>query len=262
MTRRYCLAALATTLCAMYGQPCFGRAWSMTEIAAAAAPQTLAIMATVGSRSVRAGQQETLTAVVRSSRYRRYLGPSLVDFEVDDSRGARVFQAVRKVQLRPDRPVTVIQTFTPANSALAGTYYFKIGVFSADWKRRYIWVNDAQSSEIRGQTLPRITATGTIPAQRVYPRQAVTLTAGVSLRGRSLSNLLIDIEIYHGSTKVYQRGITGIRLLANSVTRVTERWIVPAKTPMGTYVMRVVAFGSHWSPLYAWNGNAMTFMVA
>lgn len=259
MIRRHYLAALLVALCATCGQLQLNHVWSPALVAEAASAPALSVTASVRFNSIRIGQKERLIAVVRS---KTALGRSLVDFEVDDRRGARVYQGVKVVTIGANRPVTVSQTFVTAPSDFAGTYYFKIGVFSANWKRRYVWVNDAKSFTIHGRVLPHISAAGTIPAQRVYPRQAVTLTARVSLRGPTQSNLLIDIEIYHGATKVYQRGITGIRLVANSVTSVTNRWVVPANAPRGAYVMRVGVFGSRWSPLYAWNGNAMTFTVA
>lgn len=89
-----------------------------------------------------AGQTETLSATVGTNYD---IGLVLVDLEVYDSAGKKVFQQTQNVTLRAGTPITVAKPFVPAASAARGAYTYKIGVFGLNWTPSYTWNNSAGS---------------------------------------------------------------------------------------------------------------------
>ncbi len=101
--------------------------------------------AKVSAATVRAGQGETITATVRSSKK----SVALVDIEVYDSGGHKVFQRYWDLQTFK---AGVNRNFSttwsiPAGTA-PGTYTVKVGVFAPNWASQYAWNNGAKTFTI------------------------------------------------------------------------------------------------------------------
>lgn len=85
------------------------------------------------------GQTETLYATLEANNG---LGAVLVDLEVYDASGKKIFQQTRNVTLQAGRPITVSQHYALPGSMAPGTYTYKIGVFGPNWAPMYTW-NDS-----------------------------------------------------------------------------------------------------------------------
>jgi hypothetical protein len=92
------------------------------------------------------GQTETLSATVQANYD---IGTVLMDMEVHDSAGKKVFQQTRDVTLHAGTPVTVSQPYVVAASAAPGSYSYRIGVFGLNWTPTYTWNNSAGSFTVR-----------------------------------------------------------------------------------------------------------------
>jgi hypothetical protein len=92
------------------------------------------------------GQTETLSATVQANYD---IGTVLVDLEVHDSAGKKVFQQTQDVTLHAGTPVTVSQRYVVATSVAPGSYSYRIGVFGLNWTPNYTWNNSAGSFTVR-----------------------------------------------------------------------------------------------------------------
>ena len=98
------------------------------------------------------------------------------------------------------------------------------------------------------QSTPTSGSTG----QSLTYRAMVTETTGMT------SGDVIDIEIYQGSTRVYQRAFTGQDFAAGQSRTYTDSWIPDSA---GTYTIKIGIFSSGWATLYSWNDAAASVAV-
>ncbi len=101
-------------------------------------------------------------------------------------------------------------------------------------------------------------ASGNPPS--VAPGGAVTLTAFVRCAEGSLTEGLIDFEVYNSSgAKVGQQFWSGESFAPGQEKSYTFAWTAPAAP--GTYTLKVGVFGTNWNPMYHWNWDAGTVTV-
>ena len=104
------------------------------------------------------------------------------------------------------------------------------------------------------------TATASVSPSTVAAGAAATITSNVTCTGGSLSNGIVDVEVYNASgTKISQTYWTGQNFSTNQQQTYTWNYTVPTTT--GTYTVKVGVFNSTWATNYYWNGNAATFTV-
>lgn len=108
---------------------------------------------------------------------------------------------------------------------------------------------------------PTFTSSATANPSTVAPGAAVTITASVTCATNSLTNGVVDVEVYNsGGTKVGQNYWTGQSFTTGQNRQYTWNWTAPTTT--GTYSIRVGVFDSTWANNYHWNASAGTLTVA
>ena len=100
---------------------------------------------------------------------------------------------------------------------------------------------------------PALTSSASVSPAAPTQGAATTITAAVHNMGGALSGAIVDIEIYQGGTKVFQKFYEGESLAAGADKTYTAAWTPGAP---GTYTIHVGVFASGWSRLYAWNAAA------
>ncbi len=110
-------------------------------------------------------------------------------------------------------------------------------------------------------TSPTFTSSASAAPATVAPGASTTITTTVTCTGGSLSNGIIDLEIYNASgTKVAQQYWTAQSFASNGARTYTYAWTAPSAT--GAYSVRVGVFGASWAPNYHWNASAATVTVS
>lgn len=261
--RRICVATLRLAMCGICVQLTIVHSlhdtpWPSTSVQASAAPLQVTVAGQVDPYAVRVGQRQTFKAVVWSNAN---LGRVLVDFEVHNQLGLKVFEAVQTVLVRANQYLTVRQAYSPARGSFADVYQLKIGIFSTNWKRLYVWNDDAAPLQVRGRSRPHIITTGGAVPSFAYRGNTVKLTARISIKRADVSMFLVDMELYQGGVQIHKYVNPTAHVTRNRVTNVSTHWVVPPNARSGPYIMKIGIFGPHWSPLYTWNDRAATFVV-
>jgi hypothetical protein len=102
------------------------------------------------------------------------------------------------------------------------------------------------------------TTTGSANPSNANVGQQVSVTANVTQTSGSSSGIIVDMEVYQGSTKVYQTFQGG-----QSFTQGQTKPFTASFTPnsAGTYTFKIGVFNSDWSQNYTWNNSAATITV-
>lgn len=212
----------------------------------------------VGYPTLKGGEVQPLHALVESNDD---MGTTLIDFEVYDAANRKVFQTTRNVDLSANTPVAVTEPYTLPANASGGIYTFKLGVFGPNWNPSYAWVAAARF-QVSGPPPAQITATGSVSPATVPRGATATFTAIVLAGGNSLSQALVDIEVYSSSgARLCQRVTNDVTIPKDGSVRITAHCAIPSDQATGAYVEKIGVFGANWSPLYVWNDNAASFVV-
>jgi hypothetical protein len=102
------------------------------------------------------------------------------------------------------------------------------------------------------------TATGSATPGSPTAGQQVTVTANVTETAGSSSGDIIDMEVYQGGTRVFQKFVGG-QNFSNGQTQTYTGTFTPSSA--GTYSFKIGVFNSDWSKTYIWNDNAATITV-
>lgn len=100
---------------------------------------------------------------------------------------------------------------------------------------------------------PALTSSAAVSPASPAQGSSTTITATIHNIGGSLSAAIVDIEIYQGGAKVFQKFYEGETLSAGADKAYTATWTAGAP---GTYTIHVGVFAAGWSQLYAWNAAA------
>ena len=119
-------------------------------------------------------------------------------------------------------------------------------------------------------TPPPVTST---PAPLTFTFNSAAVSASTVARGgtetfsaaiaanRSVSNELIDVEVYNASgTKVWQTWQSPVSFSANTLRQFTAAWTIPSTQATGTYTLKLGVFTTAWS-FQAWDDSAATFTI-
>ncbi len=193
---------------------------------------------------------------------------SIIDFEVFNASGARVYQTYQSgVNLAANSAQTFTAAWPVPLSQAAGAYSVDIGVFSQNWASRYAWAAPATSFQVTAAlptNTPLPTATSTqvavsvssvaVNPSTVSASSSAALSAKVTTAG-AMASSIIDFEVFDASgTRQYQTYQTGVNLAANATQSFSAAWPVPASTAPGTYTLDVGVFNQWWSYRFAWTG--------
>jgi len=112
-----------------------------------------------------------------------------------------------------------------------------------------------------GAATPAFASSASGSPSTVNPGATTTITTTVTCTTSSLTNGIVDLEIYNpAGTRVVQQFWTAQSFTTNQSRNYTYVWTAPATT--GTYSLRVGVFGAGWTPNYHWNASAGSVTVA
>jgi hypothetical protein len=101
----------------------------------------------------------------------------------------------------------------------------------------------------------------TASANPSSPQQSanVAITANVTNTGGTLSNGIVDVEVYNqAGSKVFQQFFSGVTINSGQTSSFTANWTAGSA---GAYKVAVGIFNSDWTQNYSWNGNATAINV-
>ena len=84
----------------------------------------------------------------------------------------------------------------------------------------------------------------------------------VNVASNKTTNALVDVEIYNGSTKSFQRFWDGQPFTANVSRQLTATWTVPASEATTVHVVKVGVFGPGWNGMAFWSDDVARITVA
>jgi hypothetical protein len=227
--------------------------------AAAAQPASsdLNVVAHFDKASVKVGETATVTASVSSGA----ATTALVDLEVYDQKGTKVFQKFFDGQALPAGQVKEFSaSWTPSVTVTGGTYMAKVGIFAPNWGAVYAWNDKAADISVTNPSPPNLSSSVSLtPGPSVVAGNQVSVTATIG--SATALAVLVDVEIYDGrGGKVFQKAFDNQNLAAGSSTDFSAAWTAPS-TP-GAYTVKVGLFSPGWGTLYTWNDSAASITVS
>ncbi len=207
-----------------------------------------------GNNSVQVGQGSSYQISVSDGG--NALADGLVDVEVHDASGAKVYQQFFSNQnFNAGQSQSYNISWTPPS---AGAYTLQVGVFSANWSSVLYWTTamtlQASAATPKFSSAVNIVQSGTVG-------QPVQLGFNVQDTGNaSVSNAIVDMEVENASgAQVYQRYAQGQNFGAGQTQSYGVAW-TPASA--GTYTVSVGVFSANWSSVLYWNGVTHTTIAA
>ena len=207
--------------------------------------------------TVAAGETTTITASVTSGA----ATTALVDFEVYDGKGAKVFQKFFDGQaLAAGQAKEFSASWSPPVSVTNGMYTAKVGIFAPNWATLYTWNDKAAEISVTNPSPPNLSSSVTVsPGTALVAGGEATVTATVS--SATALPVLVDVEIYDAKGgKVFQKAFDNQSLAAGASRDFSAQWTVPQAA--GTYTVKVGLFSPGWGTVYAWNDSAASITVA
>jgi len=98
----------------------------------------------VSSRAVASGKNVTFTSIFQNPTS----AVVIVNFEVYDSHGTRVYQSASSNIFVAAGEHKISRPWTVPYGTVAGQYTVAFGVFSRDWKDVLLWVNPASTFDV------------------------------------------------------------------------------------------------------------------
>ena len=189
----------------------------------------------------------------------------------------------------------------PANEATT-VHVVKVGVFGPGWNGVAHWNDDAaritvaasgvsttvapstptttttmkpttttQATTTTTTTMPPSTTsaptatngwTTSVTVDRTQVERGGAVTVTVNVASNKTTNALVDVEIYNGSTKSFQRFWDGQPFTANVSRQLTATWTVPASEATTVHVVKVGVFGPGWNGMAFWSDDVARITVA
>lgn len=201
------------------------------------------------------GGTSTLTTTVTGVG--RSLTNGIVAVEVYNGDGVRVAQQDWSGQnIASGASATYTYAWT-APSAV-GAYTVKVGVWGAGWTPTYHW--NARAASV-GVAAPDFESAADASPATIAPGTATTVGVNVTTTGGTISNAIVDLEIFEpAGTRVYQKSWSGQTLTHGTTSTYAQAWTAPATT--GSYRVKVGVFGAGWTPTHHWNSDADSIVVA
>jgi hypothetical protein len=237
--------------------------------------------ASASPSSVAQGTSTSLTASVTSSA----AATALVDLEVYDTAGTKVFQ-----QAWDNQSFTAGQTRTfsapwqVSTTAATGTYTLALGVFSPAWGTLYSWNASAGALTVKTSVpatstpTPLPTSTPTATATSAGTQPSYTTGASVSpssvkrgspasitasVKSGTATSVLVDVEVYDSAgQKVFQQAWDNQSFTAGQTRTFTAAYTPAASAATGTYTVMIGVFSPGWGTLYSWNSSAAALTIS
>src|SRR5256886_9209547 len=225
--------------------------------AAQPASGSVNVAARFDRHTVAAGETTTITASVTSGA----ATTALVDFEVYDGKGAKVFQKFFDGQaLAAGQAKEFSASWSPPVSVTNGMYTAKVGIFAPNWATLYTWNDKAAEISVTNPSPPNLNSSVTVsPGTALVAGGEATVTATVS--SATALPVLVDVEIYDAKGgKVFQKAFDNQSLAAGASRDFSAQWAVPQAA--GTYTVKVGLFSPGGGTGYAWNDNAASIPVS
>ena len=220
-----------------------------------------------GTGSATPGSAAPGTPVIMSIALRASCAvAALLDFEVYDGSGHKVWQSWQDNQSLTGQAQTFKATWTPPATQAAGTYTLKVGVFGTGWSSLYGWDGSAATFKIAPAVAacagsPGITfGSGSASPASLAPGGTTTLSA--TLTASCATSALIDFEVYDASGNQVWQTWQDNQSLTGQAQTFSSRWTVPSGQAAGTYTLKIGVFGTGWSAFYAWNNSAAHVSVS
>ena len=144
----------------------------------------------------------------------------------------------------------------------------KVGIFSGGWSTLHVWENHAADftvdASVRRRPAAAPAASPSAPRARCRgracrpPSWTSRPRSAPAPRPRTFSSTSIADA---GGTRVAQNVITGQSFTPSQTRSYHWPWLVPARTPAGTYTVKIGVFSGDWSVLHTWDNRAATFQV-
>ncbi|MBB6690676.1 hypothetical protein H7B90_04585 [Cohnella xylanilytica] len=230
-------------------------------------PVSFTATASASPASVKTGETVGLTVTATGS----VDADALVQVTAIDSKGAVAFSrefANERFSAKVPRSLSA-EWKLPADAEL-GAYKVSTVIYSPDRSEVY-YQNDtaAQFTVEKGNPPPEQPDNG---ANAVWTTSATvegSVEAGypvdiaASVSSSDYAHALVDVEVYKGETKIYQRYFDDQYFQPNSPKSYSVTWNVPATQERGVYTVKVGVFPAGWKPVWNsyWNANAATFEV-
>ena len=103
------------------------------------------------------------------------------------------------------------------------------------------------------------TTSGVVNATTVSRGNTAIVT--VTVKSSIARSALIDVEVYAGASKVYQKWWDAQSFTAGQTRTYKTSWTVPATAALAPHTVRVGIFGNGWTGLQHWNHDVATFTV-
>ena len=176
----------------------------------------------------------------------------LVDTEIYNSQGVQVFQKIYFGQnFSSAQQIQFNTNFITANN---GTYTLKVGVFNSNWSKLYNWNDTVTIFNLSSSTNSAPIFTSTAITKDTTINKPSTITTNIKNAGGSISNIIIDIEIYDTSNnQIFQKIFTNQNFDANQTISFDS---ISNFAISGKYTIKIGIFSSNWSTLYNWNDSA------
>lgn len=192
---------------------------------------------------------------------------ALVDFEVYNGAGQKVWQSAQDNQTLTGQRQTFSTKWSVPSGQAAGSYTLKIGIFGPGWTNgTYGWDNSAATVPVQAAVAkcggsPAITFTGGSASPASATRGSAD-TLKVTLKASCSTGALVDFEIYNSAgQKVWQTWQDNQMLMGTTQT-FTASWPVPSGEATGKYTVKVGVFSAGWGTFYGWDNGVATISVS
>lgn len=187
----------------------------------------------------------------------------LVDIRIynSDTNTMIVRKGFENVSISSGSALSLQYDYQSDSSLALGNYDVRVGIWSADWSKTYLYETRDKFSVVASTVTPPpppppVTSAISIASSTVAKN---SLTAGdaqtikVALTsGSSYSGLLVDIRIYNSATNtmIIRKGFENINVAANSSTSLQFDYLSATDLTAGVYEIRVGVWSSDWSKTY------------
>ena len=192
----------------------------------------------------------------------------LLDFELYDSGSQKVAQKFYDNVVLPQAESgdgQVVYTMTAPATLPAGTYQFKVGIFTPHWAQLIHWYNSAGTLTVSGPGPMgdhNVVAVNYSVNPTSIPSGGQTATLRAQLDSPNTPNtIILDFEL-HDSTgaKIFQKHWDNLTIPQNGFPgQVDFETGSPSNLPAGTYRFYVGIFNPDWSLIHWYNtGDTLT----
>lgn len=227
--------------------------WNDRAVTIGVTPIDLDTTASASPAVAGPGGTTTITATVVNNG--GALENGIVQTELYDPSGVRVDTESWTQSFASGQSVSFPWTVTMPSAT--GAYKVKVGVFGPGWTPTHDWNGNAATVTVMA---PTFTSSADVSASTVSPGGTVNVTATFTNNGGELVNGIPQIEIHNSAGSRVARYDWDRHTFRNGQTlSFAYTWTAPATT--GTYTVKLMVFGSTWTPTYHWNGTAATISV-